>query len=77
MEDDSLTALSQREGAFWFAVGLIAVGSLVSSSFESGSTLVGLGMAILVVRVLVAFHRILQTSGKAGKVGYEEGKHHN
>ncbi len=74
MEEDTLTALSQRESAFWIALALIVVGSFVSNSGQFGDMLVALGMTIIVVRVLVAFYRIFRTSAIAGKIGYKQGK---
>jgi hypothetical protein len=75
MEENTLTALSQREAAFWLALAFVLVGSMISSTGGVGDTLVGLGLTILVVRVLVAFYRVFRTSAIAGKIGYGEGKH--
>lgn len=79
MEEDTLTALSQRDGAFWVALALLVAGSLLASATAPSDTLlddalIGLASLILVTRIVVGVYRILRTSAKAGKAGYERGK---
>lgn len=79
MEEDTLTALSQRDGAFWVALALLVAGSLLASATAPSDTLlddalIGLASLILVTRIVVGVYRILRTSAKAGKAGYEQGK---
>lgn len=79
MSDDTLTALSQRPEAFWIALALLAVGSLLPETGVGPDTLVddtmiGLAALILVTRVGVALYRIVGHSVVAGRSGYDEGK---
>ncbi|MFC6965150.1 hypothetical protein ACFQL7_27780 [Halocatena marina] len=75
----TLTALSQRNGAFWFALALIFLGGFVPETLILGETelskiLMWIGGGILLTRVLVAAFRILKTAAKAGAIGYREGE---
>ena len=77
---DTLTALSQRNEAFWiglaiFALGVITPQDLLLGSVELSRLLIVLGGGILVVRLLVGCFRILKTTAKAGVIGYRDGKH--
>jgi len=78
----TLTALSQRNEAFWIGLGLLIAGALVSSFTQITSPPVGemlgiLGVTVLAVRLLVGISTILRTSVKAGRTGYQEGKQNN
>lgn len=76
---ETLTALSQRIEAFWlglslFFFGLITPESLLLEEIGVSRLLIVLGGGILLIRVLVGCFRILKTTGKAGAIGYREGK---
>jgi hypothetical protein len=82
----TLTALSQRDGAYWLAIGLLAVGLLLPETVRLGGRSVdlavagqplpplvaGLGMAIVTVRIGVYCWRALRVSAAAGVEGYRE-----
>lgn len=79
MDEDTFTALSQRSSAFWIGVGLLVVGSLLPESVRLGdrwlgSVLIGVGAAILAVRLLVGLYRLSRSWIGAGRIGYSEGK---
>jgi hypothetical protein len=76
---ETLTALSQRNGAFWiglalFLLGVITPEMLSLGGIELSRTLIFIGGGILLVRVLVGSFRILRTTAKAGVLGYREGQ---
>ena len=82
MVADTLTALSQRNEAFWIGLGLLFTGALVSSFVQISNPPVGeilgiLGVTVLAVRLLVGLYKILRTSAKAGRTGYHESKQDN
>ncbi|RZV12537.1 hypothetical protein BDK88_0075 [Natrinema hispanicum] len=82
MVADTLTALSQRNEAFWIGLGLLFTGALVSSFVQISNPPVGeilgiLGVTVLAVRLLVGLYKILRTSAKAGRTGYQESKQDN
>ncbi len=79
MVADTLTALSQRDEAFWIGLGLLVAGALVSSFTQSSNPPVGevlgiLGATALAVRLLVGLYEIFRTSAEAGRTGYREGR---
>jgi hypothetical protein len=75
---ETLTALSQRNEAFWiglalFVLGVITPESLLLGGIRLSSLLITLGGGILVVRLFVGCFRILKTTAVAGSIGYREG----
>jgi hypothetical protein len=75
---ETLTALSQRNEAFWIGLGVFLLGaitpeSLLFAGVELPRTLVFIGGGILFVRLFVGIYRILRTTAKAGRTGYREG----
>ncbi|WP_254537404.1 hypothetical protein [Halomarina litorea] len=78
MSDDTLTALSQRDEAFWIGLALLLGGSLLSDPSTTGpdlgAILAALGGVVLTVRILVAVFSLLETTALAGRVGYREGR---
>ncbi len=78
MSTPTLTALSQRNEAFWIGLGLMVLGAILSANAPPGevgvgTVLGGLGTLIIITRVLVALYRIFRTAITAGVVGYWEG----
>lgn len=76
---ETLTALSQRNEAFWiglalFLSGVIAPEVLSLGGVELSNTLILIGGGILLIRVLVGSMRILKTTAKAGATGYRDGR---
>ncbi len=76
---ETLTALSQRNEAFWIGLALILLGvitpaTLFLRAIELSGVLIWIGGIILLIRVLVAAFRILKTTAEAGTIGYREGK---
>ena len=76
---ETLTQLSQRNETFWiglalFLLGVVTPETLLLRGLELSGVLIWIGGGILLVRVLVGIYRILRTTGKAGVVGYREGK---
>jgi hypothetical protein len=76
---ESLTALSQRNEAFWIGLTLLLLGVLTPETVSLGGiglsrALIILGGGLLLVRVLVGVVRFLKTTAKAGLAGYREGK---
>ncbi|WP_134671771.1 hypothetical protein [Halorussus marinus] len=76
---ETLTALSQRDEAFWVGLALFVLGVLAPETFSLGGVglsrgLVVVGGGILLTRVLVGGFRILKTTIEAGVGGYREGK---
>lgn len=76
---ETLTALSQRNEAFWIGLSLFLLGVITPEDFPVGGmelsgVLVWIGGGILLTRTLVATFRILRTTAGAGVVGYNEGK---
>ncbi|MHB9285668.1 hypothetical protein ACKVMT_01345 [Halobacteriales archaeon Cl-PHB] len=76
---ETLTALSQRNEAFWiglaiFLLGVVTPETLRLGGVELSRTLIVLGGGILVVRLFVGVYRILTTTATAGTTGYRDGK---
>lgn len=76
---ESLTALSQRNEAFWVGLTLLLLGVITPETLSLGGislsrALLLLGGGILLARVLVGVFRFLKTTAKAGLAGYREGK---
>lgn len=76
---ETLTALSQRNEAFWigfalFFLGVITPKTLSPGGVELSTTLVFIGGWILLIRILVGSFRIVQTTVKAGVLGYRDGR---
>jgi hypothetical protein len=76
---ETLTALSQRNEAFWvglalFFLGVITPQSLLLGDIELSRVLLFVGGGILLVRILVGCFRILRTIAVEGATGYREGK---
>lgn len=76
---ETLTALSQRNEAFWiglalFLLGVITPESLLLGGIELSRALIVLGGGILLIRTFVGCFRILKTTAKAGVIGYREGQ---
>lgn len=76
---ETLTALSQRNEAFWiglaiFVLGVITPQILLFGGIELSRVLIFIGGRILLTRVLVGSFRILKTTAEAGAIGYREGK---
>lgn len=76
---NTLTALSQRNEAFWIGASILVLGLVTPETISLwgvalSRTLVFLGGGILLVRVFVAIFRILKTTVRAGVLGYSEGK---
>ncbi|MFC6723726.1 hypothetical protein ACFQE1_04890 [Halobium palmae] len=76
---ETLTALSQRNEAFWIGLSLFLLGVISPEGFllgglELSGVLIWVGGGILLTRTLVAAFRILRTTAGAGVVGYNEGK---
>lgn len=74
---ETLTALSQRNEAFWIGLGLFLLGvitpeGLLFAGVELSRTLVIIGGGILLVRLFVGIYRILYTTATAGTTGYRE-----
>lgn len=77
---ETLTALSQRNEAFWiglalFLLGVITPQPLLLGGIELSRVLIGIGGGILLTRTLVGSFRILKTATEAGAIGYREGKY--
>lgn len=76
---ETLTALSQRNEAFWIGLALFLLGVIIPETLSLGGitlskTLIFLGGGILLIRVLVGSFRILKTTAEAGVIGYREGQ---
>ena len=74
---ETLTALSQRNEAFWIGLALFLLGVITNEAFgatELPEVLVIIGGGILLIRILVGCFRILKTTAVAGKIGYLEGQ---
>lgn len=76
---ETLTALSQRNEAFWVGLALFFLGILTPESLLLGGiglsrALIVLGGGILLTRTFVGCYRILKTTAKAGAIGYREGQ---
>lgn len=78
----TLTALSQRTEAFWVGLVLFLLGVSIPAAISLGGIglsriLIFLGGSILLIRLLVGSLRILQTTAKAGIIGYREGQNND
>lgn len=76
---ETLTALSQRNEAFWtglalFLLGVITPETLLLGGIGLSRLLIVLGGGILLLRTLVGCFRILKTTAVAGVIGYREGQ---
>ena len=76
---ETLTALSQRNEAFWIGLALFLLGVLTPETLLLGGIglsrfLIVLGGGILLLRTFVGCVRILKTTAEAGVVGYREGQ---
>lgn len=76
---ETLTALSQRDEAFWvglalFLLGVITPESLLLGGVSLSGVLIAIGGGILLIRTLVGCFRILKTTAEAGVIGYREGQ---
>ena len=76
---ETLTALSQRNEAFWIGLALFLLGVITPESLLLGGiglsrVLIFAGGGILIVRTLVGCFRILKTTAIAGRIGYREGQ---
>ena len=76
MEEDTLTALSQRDEAFWLGLLLLISGNLIPRTVRLGDlelahVIVILGGLILVVRLLVGVFRLFRTAVKEWLLGYQ------
>lgn len=76
---ETLTALSQRNEAFWiglaiFLLGVITPENLLLGGIGLSGALITLGGGILLMRLFVGAYRILNTTVQAGTIGYSEGK---
>ncbi|MFD1514859.1 hypothetical protein [Halomarina rubra] len=82
MSRQTLTALSQRDEAFWVGLGCLLLGSALASGATPdavtgvqrlGSVLAAFGTLVIVVRIAVAVFRLFRTTAAAGRLGYAEG----
>lgn len=76
---ETLTALSQRNEAFWIGLALFLLGVMTPEMLSLGGvelsrTLILVGGGILMLRLLVGCFRILKTTAMAGVLGYREGQ---
>jgi hypothetical protein len=76
---ETLTALSQRNEAFWlgltiFLLGVVTPENLLLGGVELSRALIFIGGGILLMRLFVGVYRIFNTTAKAGTTGYREGK---
>ena len=79
---ETLTALSQRNEAFWiglaiFLLGVVTPENLLFGGIGLSSALITLGSGILLLRLFVGVYRILNTAIQSGTIGYREGKRTN
>jgi hypothetical protein len=76
---ETLTALSQRNEAFWIGLALFLLGVITPETLLLGGIglsrfLIVLGGGILLLRTFVGCFRILKTTAVAGVIGYREGQ---
>jgi CHASE2 domain-containing sensor protein len=76
---ETLTALSQRNEAFWIGLALFLLGVITPETLLLGGiglsrVLIFIGGGILLIRTLVGVFRILKTTAMAGAIGYREGQ---
>ncbi|WP_225336157.1 hypothetical protein [Halomicrobium urmianum] len=76
---ETLTALSQRNEAFWIGLSLFLLGVITPEALSLGGIglsrlLIFVGGGILLVRTIVGCVRILKTTAVAGAIGYREGQ---
>jgi hypothetical protein len=75
---ETLTALSQRNEAFWIGLALFLLGVVTPQTLSLwgiglSRVLISIGGGILLVRTLVGAFRILKTTAESGAIGYREG----
>lgn len=79
MSEDTLTALSQRDEAFWIGLVFLVGGGVVPEGYHIGGQelagiCIALGAVIITVRLFVSVFRIIRTTAEAGAGGYSDSK---